>query len=135
MRRYGAKVVSKEGKIWYKKNTEASYFSDVFIDRDSLASKFSQISRRMRKLRMEFALAEPDECNLHMVGEFYANWATNARSHFVSICGGNVPITPTSINAILGTAKYTYPLVLTRMNNLTAMAFLLLFHVGKFLYD
>jgi len=36
-RRFGVKAVTKEGKAWYKKHTEASYFSDVCIDRDSLA--------------------------------------------------------------------------------------------------
>lgn len=39
-KRYWAKVVPKEGKSWYKKHMEASYFSDVCIDRDSLACEF-----------------------------------------------------------------------------------------------
>uniref|UniRef100_M1DSN9 Uncharacterized protein n=1 Tax=Solanum tuberosum TaxID=4113 RepID=M1DSN9_SOLTU len=38
--RFGAKVVTKKGKAWYKKHTEASYFLDVCIDRDSLACEF-----------------------------------------------------------------------------------------------
>ncbi|KAH0781965.1 hypothetical protein KY290_001563 [Solanum tuberosum] len=102
-RRFGAKAVTKEGKAWYKKHTEASYFSDVCIDRDSLALEFPQILRRIRELGMEFIFAEPEECNLHMVWEFYANWAPEARSHYMTVRGRNVPITPTSINDILGT--------------------------------
>ncbi|KAG5619827.1 hypothetical protein H5410_005045 [Solanum commersonii] len=96
-RRFGAKVVTKEGKSWYKKHTEASYFSDACIDRDSLAREFPQILRRIRELGMEFVFAEQEECNLHMVRE-------------------NVPITPTGINDILGTSEDTDPLVLTWLN-------------------
>ncbi|KAH0782160.1 hypothetical protein KY290_001758 [Solanum tuberosum] len=48
-RRFGVKVVTKEGKAWYKKHTEASYFSDVCIDRDRLAREFPQILRRIRE--------------------------------------------------------------------------------------
>ncbi|KAG5591344.1 hypothetical protein H5410_041858 [Solanum commersonii] len=70
---YGVKAVTKEGKAWYKKNTEASYFSDVCINRDSMAHEFPQILRRIRELGMEFIFTESKECNLHMVREFYAN--------------------------------------------------------------
>ncbi|KAG5620101.1 hypothetical protein H5410_005319 [Solanum commersonii] len=42
--------------------------------------------------------------------------APEARSHFVMVCGKNVPITPTSINDILGTPQDTDPLVLTRLS-------------------
>uniref|UniRef100_M1DVU1 Integrase core domain containing protein n=1 Tax=Solanum tuberosum TaxID=4113 RepID=M1DVU1_SOLTU len=31
-RRFGVKVVTKEGKAWYKKHIEATYFSDVCVD-------------------------------------------------------------------------------------------------------
>lgn len=63
----------KEGKIWWKKHIEARYFSDVCIDRDSLAREFPRIMRRIKELQMEFIFAEPSECNLHMVREFCAN--------------------------------------------------------------
>ncbi|KAH0655763.1 hypothetical protein KY285_030645 [Solanum tuberosum] len=62
---------------------------------------------------MEFIFADPKECNLHMVWEFYANWAPEARSHYVTVRGRNVPITPTCINDIIGTPQDIDPLVLT----------------------
>ncbi|KAH0725944.1 hypothetical protein KY284_001809 [Solanum tuberosum] len=115
-RRFGVKVVTKEGKGWYKKHTETTYFSDVCVDGDSLAREFPQIQRLIRELGMEFIFADPDECNLHMVWEFYANWAPEVRSHYVTVRGKNVPITPTGINDILGTPQDTDPLVLTGLN-------------------
>uniref|UniRef100_M1DH54 Putative plant transposon protein domain-containing protein n=1 Tax=Solanum tuberosum TaxID=4113 RepID=M1DH54_SOLTU len=115
-RRFGVNVVVKEGKVWWKKHTRARYFSDVCIDRDSLAREFPQMLRLIRKLHMEFIYAELGECNLHMVREFYANWAPNARSQFVTVRGVNVPITPAGINDILGTPQDTDPLVLTGLN-------------------
>ncbi|KAG5570907.1 hypothetical protein H5410_060673, partial [Solanum commersonii] len=39
-RQFRVKVVVKEGKIWWKKHTEARHFSNVCIDRDSLAREF-----------------------------------------------------------------------------------------------
>ncbi|KAH0679074.1 hypothetical protein KY284_020159 [Solanum tuberosum] len=42
-RRFGVKAVTKEGKAWYKKHTETTYFFDVCIDGDSLAREFPQI--------------------------------------------------------------------------------------------
>ncbi|KAG5616546.1 hypothetical protein H5410_016370 [Solanum commersonii] len=101
-------VVTKEGKAWYKKHTEATYFSDVCVDEDSLAREFPQIWRQIRELGMEVVFADPDECNLHMVREFYANWAPEARSNYVTVRGKNVPITPTGINEILGTPGKRY---------------------------
>ncbi|KAG5620955.1 hypothetical protein H5410_006173 [Solanum commersonii] len=61
-RRFGVKVVTKEGKAWYKKHTDATYFSDVCVDEDNLARDFPQFRR-----------------------EFYTNWAPEARSHYVMI--------------------------------------------------
>ncbi|KAK4706687.1 hypothetical protein R3W88_033753 [Solanum pinnatisectum] len=105
-RHFGVMVVTKEGKAWYKKHTEASYFSDVYIDRESLAREFQQILRQIRELWMKYIFAEPAKCNLHMVREFYANWAPEAKSHYVTVRGRNVPITPTYINDILAIVKY-----------------------------
>ncbi|KAG5576268.1 hypothetical protein H5410_056402 [Solanum commersonii] len=68
---------------------------------DNLARDFPQILRQIRELQMDFIFAELEECNLHMVRVFYANWAPEARSHFVTVRGFNVPITPSSINDIL----------------------------------
>ncbi|KAH0758158.1 hypothetical protein KY290_021651 [Solanum tuberosum] len=51
------------------------------------------------------AKADPTECNVSMVQEFYANWKPDARSHFVTVCGVEVPLTPSDINEILGTGN------------------------------
>ncbi|KAK4713833.1 hypothetical protein R3W88_019740 [Solanum pinnatisectum] len=98
---FEVKVVSKKRKAWYKKHTEASYFSDVCIDRESLAREFPHILRWIRELGMEFIFTELAECNLHMVREFYSNCAPEGRSHYVTVHGRNVPITTTGINDIL----------------------------------
>ncbi|KAG5620757.1 hypothetical protein H5410_005975 [Solanum commersonii] len=71
-----------------EKAHQASYFFDVCIDRDSLALEFPQILRQIHEMHMKFIFAELGECNLHVVHEFYANWAPNARSHFVTVHGG-----------------------------------------------
>uniref|UniRef100_M1DMX9 Uncharacterized protein n=1 Tax=Solanum tuberosum TaxID=4113 RepID=M1DMX9_SOLTU len=63
---------------------------------DNLAREFPQILRRIRELHMEFIFAEPGECNLHVVREFYA-WAPDARSHFMTVWGVNVLITPADV--------------------------------------
>ncbi|KAH0753487.1 hypothetical protein KY285_006635 [Solanum tuberosum] len=83
---------------------------------DNLAREFPQILRQIRALHMEFIFAEPGECNLHLVREFYANWASDARSHFVTVRGLDVPFTPTIINDIVGTSQDTDPLVLIGLN-------------------
>ncbi|KAH0686462.1 hypothetical protein KY284_017015 [Solanum tuberosum] len=82
----------------------------------SLAHEFPQIRRQIRELCMEFIFADPDECNLHMVRKFYSNWTPEAQSHYVTVHGKNVPITPTYINDILGTPEDTDLVVLTRLN-------------------
>ncbi|KAG5581284.1 hypothetical protein H5410_051911 [Solanum commersonii] len=87
--------------------------SSQSLRKHNLARAFPQILRRIRVLGMEFLFVDPAECNLHMVREFYANWALKARSHYVMVQGRNVPITPISINDILGTPQDADPLVLT----------------------
>ena len=84
-RQNGAKVMSKGGKNWYKNHTESSSLSNVLIDRDILAHDLPQILRRMKELQMGFAFAEPDECNVSIVCEFYAKWILEMRSHFFTI--------------------------------------------------
>ncbi|KAH0636011.1 hypothetical protein KY285_035712 [Solanum tuberosum] len=83
---------------------------------DSLAHEFPHILRLIRELGMDFIFAEPKDCNLHMVREFYANWEPEARSHYVTVQGRNVLITPSSINDILGSPHDTDRLVLTGLN-------------------
>lgn len=65
-------MVNKEGKSWYKKHTEAKYFSDLSIERDSLDKEFHQVMQRIRELNMGFIFEEPTKCNIHLVREFYA---------------------------------------------------------------
>lgn len=69
----------------------------------------------MQELHLGCVFYEPDECNLIMVCKFYANWILDTRTHFVTILGRNVPITP-SINDILGKTNDTNPLMLTQFN-------------------
>lgn len=65
---------------------------------------------------MKFIFAERGECNLHMVREFYASWAPDTRSHFVTVRGVNVTITPAVLNDIVRTSPNAKPLVLTELN-------------------
>ncbi|KAG5575871.1 hypothetical protein H5410_056005, partial [Solanum commersonii] len=83
---------------------------------DNFACEFPQILRRIRELHMEFIFAEGRECNLQMVREFYANWEPDARSHFMTVRGVIVTITPAVLNDIMGTSPNAEPLVLTGLN-------------------
>ncbi|KAG5576062.1 hypothetical protein H5410_056196 [Solanum commersonii] len=116
VRRFGVHAVTKKGKPWWKKHTETTYFSDACINRDSLAWEFPRILRQIQELHMEFIFVEPRECKLHMVREFYANWATKSRSHFVKVRGLDVPLTPVVINDKVGTSQDTDALVLIGLN-------------------
>jgi len=102
--RYGAKAVTSEGKKWYKSHTEAKYFSDVILDDVNLEREFPHIRRRLQELHMGFIFQDPSECNISVVREFYANWKPDARSHFVTVRGVEVQLTPSAINQLLGTA-------------------------------
>uniref|UniRef100_M1DBE5 Uncharacterized protein n=1 Tax=Solanum tuberosum TaxID=4113 RepID=M1DBE5_SOLTU len=85
--RYGANVVTSEGKKWYKSHTEAKYFSIVILDDVQLEREFPRIMRHLQELRMGFIFQDPTECNVSMVREFYANWKPDARSHCVTVRG------------------------------------------------
>lgn len=65
---------------------------------------------------MDFSFADLDECNLRLVREFYQNWKPTTWSQYVIVRGMNVPISPASINDILGTVEDAYPTMLTGMN-------------------
>ncbi|KAH0761031.1 hypothetical protein KY290_017104 [Solanum tuberosum] len=99
-----AKAVTSEGKKWYKSHTEAKYFSDVILDDVNLEREFPHIRRRLQELHMGFIFQDPSECNISVVREFYANWKPDARSHFVTVRGVEVQLTPSAINQLLGTA-------------------------------
>ncbi|KAG5577263.1 hypothetical protein H5410_057397 [Solanum commersonii] len=60
-KRFGVKVVTKKGKAWWKKHNEASYLSDICIDKDSLAWELQQILRRIKELHMEFIFVKLGE--------------------------------------------------------------------------
>ncbi|KAH0665072.1 hypothetical protein KY285_026278 [Solanum tuberosum] len=94
-RQFGVKVVTKEGKAWYKKHIEATYFSDVCTDRDSLAREFPQILRRIMELWMEFIFAEPNAHGPRVIRQLGAR--------------GKIPFCD-------GTPQDTDPLVLTGLN-------------------
>uniref|UniRef100_M1DIP7 Putative plant transposon protein domain-containing protein n=1 Tax=Solanum tuberosum TaxID=4113 RepID=M1DIP7_SOLTU len=101
---YGAKAVTSEGKKWYKSHTEAKYFLDVILDDVHLEREFPHIMCRLQELHMSFIFQDPSECNVSVVREFYSNWKPDARSHFVTVRGVEVSLTPSAINQILGTA-------------------------------
>lgn len=50
---------------------------------------------------MGFIFLDRSECNVSMAREIYANWKPNAWSHFLTVQGYEVPLTPTRINQIL----------------------------------
>ncbi|KAG5615720.1 hypothetical protein H5410_015544 [Solanum commersonii] len=52
------KKVVKEGKTWWQNHTRVRYFSDVCIERDSLARDFPRILMRIQELHMEFVFVE-----------------------------------------------------------------------------
>lgn len=54
---------------------------------------------------MEFIFSKPEECNLHMVREFYVIWAPKARYHFVTVKRVEMPITPAHINDLLSNTR------------------------------
>ncbi|KAK4733956.1 hypothetical protein R3W88_008217 [Solanum pinnatisectum] len=81
-----------------------------------LGAGVPQILRRIHELHMEFIFTESGDCNLHMVRKFYANWASDAKSHFVTVRGVNVTITPAVLNDIVGTSADADPLVLIGLN-------------------
>ncbi|KAG5620145.1 hypothetical protein H5410_005363 [Solanum commersonii] len=60
--------------------------------------------RCLQELHMGFIFQDPSECNVSVVREFYANWKPDARYHFVIVRGVEVPLKPSAINQILGTA-------------------------------
>uniref|UniRef100_M1E0V4 Putative plant transposon protein domain-containing protein n=1 Tax=Solanum tuberosum TaxID=4113 RepID=M1E0V4_SOLTU len=110
--RYGAKAVTSKGKKWYKSHTEAKYFSDVILDDVNLERELPPIMHRLQELHMGFIFQDPSECNVSVVREFYANWKPDARSHFVTVRGVEVPLTPSAINQILGTADAPFDVLM-----------------------
>lgn len=65
---------------------------------------------------MDLSFVDHDECNLHMVREFYANWTPETRSQYVTVRGTTMPISPKSINDLLGTTEDADPKVLMGLN-------------------
>jgi len=76
----------------------------VILDDVNLEREFPHIRRRLQELHMGFIFQDPSECNISVVREFYANWKPDARSHFVTVRGVEVQLTPSVINQLLGTA-------------------------------
>ncbi|KAG5605289.1 hypothetical protein H5410_026781 [Solanum commersonii] len=103
--RYKAKAFTSEGKKWYKSHMEAKFFLDVTLDDVHLE----------REATYGFHLSRSSECNVSVVREFYSNWKPNARSHFVTVQGVEVSLTPSTINQILGTVDAPFD-VLTGIN-------------------
>ncbi|KAG5610947.1 hypothetical protein H5410_022228 [Solanum commersonii] len=58
---------------------------------------------------------DPLECNLSVVQEFYPNWKPDAHSHFVTVRGMEISLTPSVINQVLGTTEAHFD-ILTGLN-------------------
>jgi hypothetical protein len=104
-RRYGIKAVHPSGKNWYKRHAESRYLSDMPIDDERLGREYPAILRQLEERNMQFLFAAPKPCNLHMVREFYANYQTDKRTHYITVRGVEVPLSPMAINEILGTPE------------------------------
>ncbi|MCD9641854.1 hypothetical protein HAX54_028311 [Datura stramonium] len=65
---------------------------------------FPTIHDTVRELGLGYVFAEPGECNLTLVREFYVNWSTSYReSTKIKVRGQVVHFTARSFNAFLGT--------------------------------
>ncbi|MCD9640871.1 hypothetical protein HAX54_026581, partial [Datura stramonium] len=56
---------------------EAKYGPENWIDDGRLALEFPTIEDKVHELGLGFIFAEPEECNLSLVREFFPNWDTS----------------------------------------------------------
>ncbi|KAG5576787.1 hypothetical protein H5410_056921 [Solanum commersonii] len=80
----------------------------MILDDVNLEREFPHIMHHLQELYMGFIFQDPSKCNV-------TNWKPDARSHFLTVRGVEVPLTPSAINEILGTADSPSD-VLTEMN-------------------
>lgn len=107
---YGLRVVAPKGKNCYKIHTEAKFFSDVMIEDVNFDMEFPPIMHHIRGLHMGFIFDDPMEYGSSMqIG------SPDAYSHFVTIRGVEVRLTPLCLNKLLGTAELP-PAILIGIN-------------------
>ncbi|MCD7456336.1 hypothetical protein HAX54_031333 [Datura stramonium] len=71
-RKFGAKVVEEHGLKWFNAQKDAKYAPKNWIDEGHLALKYP-IRDTIRELGLGYEFVKPEECNLTLVREFYAN--------------------------------------------------------------
>ncbi|MCD7451598.1 hypothetical protein HAX54_012759 [Datura stramonium] len=71
--RFGAKVVEPHGLKWFNVQKDAKYSPENWIDDGFLALEFPTICEKVHELGLGYVFVEPEECNLSLVREFYAN--------------------------------------------------------------
>ncbi|MCD7455268.1 hypothetical protein HAX54_027613 [Datura stramonium] len=92
---YGLRqVMEKEGKMWFKDHKESKYSHELFVDRDSLAFKFSHIVDKIHNPGLYFVFNNPRE--------FLANWDPKERMNQVKNNGQIVNFIPVTLNRFLG---------------------------------
>ncbi|MCD9644495.1 hypothetical protein HAX54_032720, partial [Datura stramonium] len=100
---FGAQVVETHGLTWFKTQKEAKYSPKNLIDEGFLTLEFPAIRYKLRELGVGYIFAEPEECNITLVREFYAKWDTSfGESTKVKIRGQVVQFTYKRFNAFLG---------------------------------
>ncbi|MCE3217059.1 hypothetical protein HAX54_010201, partial [Datura stramonium] len=103
-RRFRAKVVEEHGLKWFNIQKEAKYAQENRTGLGYLALKYPTICDTIRELGLGYVFVEPEECNLTLVMEFYANWDTSFGERTkIKIKGQVVHFSVRSFNAFLCT--------------------------------
>ncbi|MCE0481848.1 hypothetical protein HAX54_039937 [Datura stramonium] len=89
---------------WFNTQKEAKYAPENRIDEGRLALEFPTIRDKLNELGVGYIFAEPKECKLTLVRDFYTNWDISfEESSKVKIRGQVARFTYKRFNAILGT--------------------------------
>lgn len=70
-RRFGEKTVEPHGITWFNTKKEVKYAPENWIDEGRLTLEFPTIWDKIWELGLRYIFAEPGECNLTLVREFY----------------------------------------------------------------
>ncbi|MCE3215842.1 hypothetical protein HAX54_003734, partial [Datura stramonium] len=85
---------------WFNAQKEEKYAPKNCIDEGRLALECPTIRDSISELGLGYVFAEPEECNLALVREFYANWDTSFGDNTkIKIQGQVVHFTARSFNA------------------------------------
>ncbi|MCD7458529.1 hypothetical protein HAX54_038500, partial [Datura stramonium] len=103
-RRFGERAVEPHGLSWFNIQKEVKYALENWIYYGLLALEFPTIRDKVRQLGLGYIFLEPEECNLTLVREIYANCDTSFGERNEVII--QVPVdrfTTKTFNAFLGT--------------------------------